>query len=360
MLKTALVAATQPANAEKPHFPVLDGLRGIAAICVVIFHFSEMVVWDYSKLWIGHGWLAVDFFFCLSGFVIGYAYDDRMATMGLRRFFKARLFRLHPMVVFGSVLGLIALYVNPFEPVSGLNPGKMALIFVASVTMIPYGALHDHGRSIFGLNAPAWSLFWEYMANIAFAVVMFRLRRGALVAFTLASAALLCWASHRAGNLYGGWSLPSFWDGGIRVAFSFSAGLLVYRLGWRPSHRLGFLGLSLLLVLALAYPYAQGAWIREVLIVVLYFPLLVALAAGAKVSAATEKLCRISGDLSYPLYMTHYAVIWIWGDFAEKHPFQLRSLWLTIAVGTATMIGFAWIVSEFFDKPVRSYLRKRF
>ena len=86
---------------------------GVAALCVVIFHFSEMVIGDYSKLWIGNGWLAVDFFFCLSGFVIGYAYDDRLATMGLLKFFKARLIRLHPLVVLGSVLGLVALLRQP-------------------------------------------------------------------------------------------------------------------------------------------------------------------------------------------------------------------------------------------------------
>ena len=78
----------------KPHFAVLDGLRGVAAVGVVTFHFMEAAIWDYSKLWIGHGFLAVDFFFCLSGFVMGYAYDDRVATMGLRRFFKSRLIRL--------------------------------------------------------------------------------------------------------------------------------------------------------------------------------------------------------------------------------------------------------------------------
>jgi peptidoglycan/LPS O-acetylase OafA/YrhL len=79
----------------------LDGLRGVAAVGVVTFHFMEMVIWNYSKLWIGHGFLAVDFFFCLSGFVIGYAYDDRLEKMGLRTFLKGRLIRLHPLVVLG-------------------------------------------------------------------------------------------------------------------------------------------------------------------------------------------------------------------------------------------------------------------
>jgi peptidoglycan/LPS O-acetylase OafA/YrhL len=186
---------------SKPHFVVLDGLRGVAALFVVIFHFAEMVIGDYSKLWIGHGWLAVDFFFCLSGFVIGYAYDNRLATMGIVKFFKARLFRLHPMVVLGSVLGLIAFYANPFSSTAAYGAGRIAIIFLASILMVPFGAIHDKGHSIFGLNAPAWSLFWEYVANIAFAFVLYRLRRNALILFTLITAALLCWASHRAGNL---------------------------------------------------------------------------------------------------------------------------------------------------------------
>jgi peptidoglycan/LPS O-acetylase OafA/YrhL len=344
---------------HKPHFVVLDGLRGVAAFCVVIFHFSEMVIWDYSKLWIGHGYLAVDFFFCLSGFVMGYAYDDRIATMGLGSFFKARLIRLHPLVVLGSVLGLIAFYANPFGVVAGYGPGKMALVFAASVLMVPFGAIHDDGRSLFGLNAPALSLFWEYVANLLFAVVLYRIRRGALLALTLAMAALLCWAGHRTGNLYGGWSLTSFWDGGVRLAFSFPAGLLVYRMGLRLRNRLGFVGLSVLLVLALVMPYAHGAWIREVAIIIVGFPLLVTLGAGAMVTPKIERLCRFSGDLSYPLYMTHYAVVWIWGDYAEKHHFGPSRLLPAAVLGTCIMAAFAWAVFKFYDEPLRRYLRAR-
>ena len=91
----------------KQHFVILDGLRGVAALGVVIFHFMEWIFTDINKNFIGHGFLAVDFFFCLSGFVIGYAYDDRIKELGVGRFFKARLIRLHPLVVLGSVLGLV-------------------------------------------------------------------------------------------------------------------------------------------------------------------------------------------------------------------------------------------------------------
>src|ERR1700748_3183694 len=90
----------------KQHFEILDGMRGIAAISVVVFHFMEVIITDYSQNFIGHGFLAVDFFFCLSGFVIAYAYDDRIRQMGKANFFKARLIRLRPLVILGSVLGL--------------------------------------------------------------------------------------------------------------------------------------------------------------------------------------------------------------------------------------------------------------
>ncbi len=354
-------AATQTADVKgsKPHFVVLDGLRGVAALGVVTFHFLEMVISNYSRLWIGHGFLAVDFFFCLSGFVMGYAYDDRIGELGLREFFKARLIRLHPMVVLGSVLGLLAFYANPFGVTPGYGLGRIALIFAASVLLIPYGAMHQRGRNLFSLNAPAWSLFWEYVANIVFGVVLYRVRRGALIALTVAAAALLCWVGHRAGNLSGGWSARNFWDGGARVAFSFMAGLLVYRMHWRLRTPIGFGGLSLLLVLALVMPYTRGGWMREAAAIVVYFPLLIVLGAGAVVSPRVERLCRFSGDLSYPLYMTHYSVIWIWGDYAEKHHLALGKLGPAVTIGVIAMVPFAWVVSEFYDKPVRAYLRAR-
>src|SRR5262249_50811255 len=101
---SAVTTHTATVSRTKPHFVVLDGLRGVAAVGVVIFHFMEMAIWNYSKLWIGHGFLAVDFFFCLSGFVMAYAYDDRIGKMGLGQFFKVRLIRLQPLVVLGTLL----------------------------------------------------------------------------------------------------------------------------------------------------------------------------------------------------------------------------------------------------------------
>src|SRR5882757_10522253 len=122
----------------KQHFEILDGLRGIAALAVVVFHFMEIVYSDYSKNFIGHGFLAVDFFFCLSGFVIGYAYDDRIGKMGAMEFFKSRIIRLHPLVILGSVLGLLGFLLDPLiVHTEVFGAGKVLLIFLSSVLLIP-------------------------------------------------------------------------------------------------------------------------------------------------------------------------------------------------------------------------------
>src|SRR3954466_12650282 len=128
----------------KRHFEILDGLRGIAALGIVIFHFMEWIFSDSSKNFIGHGFLAVDFFFCLSGFVIGYAYDDRIRKMGIVEFFKSRIIRLHPLVILGSVLGLLSFIFDPFANYAhSYRAGKIILIFVASIFLIPFPVIKE-------------------------------------------------------------------------------------------------------------------------------------------------------------------------------------------------------------------------
>ncbi|HTJ53585.1 MAG TPA: acyltransferase, partial [Cyclobacteriaceae bacterium] len=143
----------------KKHFEILDGLRGVAALAVVIFHFTEWVSPNASKNFIGHGFLAVDFFFCLSGFVIGYAYDDRIGKMGVKEFFKSRLIRLHPLVILGSVLGLLGFLLDPFASPSAYNSGEVAVLFVCSLFLIPLPLMKERFFNLFAFNAPAWSLF---------------------------------------------------------------------------------------------------------------------------------------------------------------------------------------------------------
>lgn len=342
------------------HFKALDGLRGIAALSVVTFHFMEMAIYNYSKLFIGHGFLAVDFFFCLSGFVIGYAYDDRLAAMGIKEFLKSRLIRLHPLVVLGSVLGLIALFVDPFSagPLA-YSAGKVALMFLTSIFLIPFPVMQERAFNNFSLNAPAWSLFWEYIANIFYALILYRISRRPLLFLTLLAAIVLCIVGYHAGVMAGGWSGPTFWDGGARVGYSFLAGLLIYRSKWTIRSRIGFGVLSGLLLLAFLMPFVKDGWIREAAVIIFYFPLLIALGAGATLTARSEKICAFAGNMSYPLYMTHYSVIWIFGNYYSTYKPDAEHLALVVISGVIVMIGVAYVAMVTYDIPIRRYLTAR-
>ena len=344
----------------KRHFEVLDGLRGIAALSVVTFHFMEMAIADYSKNFIGHGFLAVDFFFCLSGFVIGYAYDDRIGKIGIVEFLKSRLIRLHPLVILGSVLGLFAFLFDPFTGIQhAYSIGKVTLIFLASIFLIPFPAMTERTFNLFSFNAPAWSLFWEYVANIFYAFIFYRLSRRSLLLFTALASAVLCAVGYHSGSLGGGWSGPTFWDGGARVAYSFLAGLLIYRSNWIIKTRLGFTSLSLLLLAAFMMPYFKWNVMAEALVILFYFPLLVALGAGAALTKRSETLCVFSGKISYPLYMTHYAVIWMFMNYYNTHKPGTPQLALIVTTGVILLTGFAYVARMVYDIPVRRYLTSK-
>jgi peptidoglycan/LPS O-acetylase OafA/YrhL len=344
----------------KKHFEILDGLRGIAALSVVTFHFMEWVYSDYGKNFIGHGFLAVDFFFCLSGFVIGYAYDDRIGKMGVLEFFKSRLIRLHPLVIAGSVLGLLAFLFDPFGGHPGLySTGKIILAFIFSLLLIPFPLIADRGVNLFGFNAPAWSLFWEYVANIVYAFVLSRISRGYLLLLTILSAVAICFVCYRSGNLMGGWSGPTFWDGSVRISYSFMAGLLIYRSNWIIKNKVGFIGLGILLFLAFIMPFSKWNWLSEPLVVLFYFPLLIALGAGATLTPGLKKVCIFSGKISYPLYMTHYAVLWMFGNYYTSHKPGTSQLALIIIVSLILLVGVAYLVMVIYDIPVRKYLNNK-
>jgi peptidoglycan/LPS O-acetylase OafA/YrhL len=341
----------------KQHFEILDGLRGIAAISVVTFHFMEIVYSDYSQDFIGHGFLAVDFFFCLSGFVIAYAYDNRIGKMGVMEFFKSRLIRLHPLVISGSVLGLLAFLFDPFGGHPELySAGRIALVFICSIFMIPFPVMDQRGFNLFSFNAPAWSLFWEYIANIVYAFILCRIERKYLLVLTLVAVLGICYVAGTDGNLMGGWSGPTFWAGGARIAYSFLAGMVIYRFNWIIKNKLGFLGLSVLLLFAFLMPFGKWNWLTESIVVLCYFPLLVALGAGSVLTPAFKKLCVFFGKISYPLYMTHYAFMWMFGNYLASHKPGMGQVAIIIVTGLVLLMGISYLVMIIYDIPVRKYL----
>lgn len=344
--------------ARSSYYDVLDGLRGVAAIVILIFHYTEMIYpEDYVSNPLGHGFLAVDFFYCLSGFVIGFAYDHRIQSIGTFKFFQNRLVRLHPLVVFGTLIGLIGFLCDPFVNRADFPGWKLlSLATIGSATLIPTPFLPYRGGALFPYNSPSWSLFFEYLANVLYAFVLSRVNRKALLALGCLSAVWLAYTSYRAGWLINGWDAKTFADGFPRVTYSFIAGLIIFRFKLIWENKFGFILPLLLLMTVFVFPHRTNDWITEAVLVIAVFPLIITIGAGATVTSLTRKFCLLTGRLSYPLYMTHITTVWIYGNYLTKHqPEGVHLYALTTGLILFNLL-FAYLVMRFLDEPVRKLL----
>lgn len=379
--------------ASKPRYEILDGLRGVAALLVILFHCFETYIPRFGTQIINHGYLAVDFFFVLSGFVIGYAYDDRWDRMTTWGFFKRRLVRLHPMVILGTVIGASLFFFGEYEgfPNIATSEGwKVALCFVMGLLMIPCG----HGLDIRGwgefnsFNGPNWSLTFEYIGNILYALIFRRLPIIAL-AVLCGAAAFLTLDLTLGFDVFGffpegmapycvigGWSLDpqQLYIGFTRLLYPFLCGLLISRI--LPSRRSesnpsgsplrvsgGFWWCSLILIAVFSVPQIQGRagmgdGIYQTVSILLVFPLVVLLGAGSRTTDTfSTRLCTFLGELSYPLYITHYPFMYMQMQWVARHPDA--PVWMHIMLNTGVVVISvlsAWAFYKAYDVPVRKWL----
>ncbi len=376
--------------ASKPRYEILDGLRGVAAMLVVAFHLFETYFHMAPDQPINHGYLAVDFFFVLSGFVIGYAYDDRWDKMSTWVFFKRRLIRLHPMLIFGTVFGAIMFYFGSCDefPLIGETPWWMVLLVMLwCFTLIPLPNTMDirGWAETNPLNGPAWTLQWEYIANILYALVFRRLSKVALgicVAFFAVMTIILClnidvtgflearnWASY---TVVGGWSTtPDQLQVGLtRLLYPFFCGLLVSRMGRLIKVKAGFWWCSLAIVVLLCMPWmgigteGEARWtngLYEALVILVCFPIIVAIGAGSSVKGGkSEAINRFLGEISYPLYITHYPLIYMQMSWVDSHKDAPLGMHIFVAVCIYVLaILVAYGAYKLYDLPVREWLKKK-
>lgn len=362
----------------KKHYEILDGLRGVAAVMVVIFHLLEVFSGgSHLKQIINHGYLAVDFFFVLSGFVIGYAYDDRWGKMTLGGFFKRRLIRLHPMIIMGMIIGAIGFYFsaspNVFPNISQVPVWEMLLIMFIGFTLIPVpGSMDIRGwGEMHPLDGPAWSLFFEYVANILYGLFIRKFSNKALsVLVFLAGCALIHYAVTSAnGDVIGGWSIEpaQFRLGLTRLMYPFFAGLLLSRICKPGSIKHAFLWCSLLVIIALSMPRIGGSehvWMNglyDSLSIIVIFPLIVYMGASGKViGKLPTKICNFFGDISYPIYITHYPLIYIYTAWVVDNKVSMQQAWPIGLLILCSSIAIAYGCLKLYDIPVRKWLAKRF
>lgn len=367
------ISATAFAD-TKPHYNILDGLRGIAALTVVCFHLFEAFATSHLDQRINHGYLAVDFFFILSGFVVGYAYDDRWKKMTVAEFLKRRFIRLHPMVVMGAVIGAVMFYFQGCS-VWDVSTVSMSMLLVATllnallIPAAPGSEIRGLGE-MYPLNGPSWSLFFEYIGNILYAFFIRKLPTRALSVLVLLAgcglAAFAVWGP--LGDICVGFAMDgvNMTGGSLRLLFAFSAGLLLSRV-FKPIHIKGaFWICSLAVVALLSVPRIGGSehlWMNglyDTVCAVVFFPLLVYLGASGKTTdKITTRVCKFLGDISYPLYMVHYPFIYLYYAWVKNENLTFEQSLPGAAALVVGSVILAYLCLKLYDEPVRRFLTKR-
>lgn len=370
----------------KPHYEILDGLRGVAALLVLMYHVCEGYAFASGAETIdsiNHGYLAVDFFFILSGFVIGYAYDDRWGkTLTTGNFIKRRLIRLHPMVIMGAVIGLIFFLLQGSVTWEGEHVGmtRVVVALICGMLFIPavkggFYEVRGNGEA-FPLNGPAWSLFFEYIGNILYALFIRRFPTwmvGVLAAVLGMGLCAMTWLNLGGGDMLGvGWTMSDYGllTGGLRMMFPFTMGLLISRLVHPAPTKHTFWPCSLLLIAVFLVPYissGEGAVVSlnglfESLAVALIFPAVVWLGAHGTVTGRfSSTICKFLGDISFPVYIIHYPLMYLfYAWMMEEQVYTFAETWpMSIGVVVASIV-LAWVLLKVYDEPARRWLTGRF
>ena len=340
---------------RRQRFLTLEAMRGLAAICVVIMHGREA----FGIAAPAGGYLAVDFFFLLSGFIMAHAYEGKL-DRGLPKlsFLRARMIRLYPLYLVGT-LSTVALAVASivFRHQNTLWTYTKPLVSLPlAVWLIP----NPTADLMFPLNVPAWTLLLELIANLAFAFGAWR-RNSALLATVALAALVLIVSAATYGQLNLGWSTASFTPGLGRVFFSFPLGVLLYRI--RHQVRLpGMLGVAAPLVLVgllYADPAGAGRGVFDVLFIAVASPvLLMAAAAREPAGRRLQWVCMTLGVISYPLYVLHHStLIAAIGVVERSVPPGLAFKAACFAVIAGLMLA-AWLAAEI-DRRVGMALASR-
>ena len=385
-----LLRKKQKTDMNRPRYDILDGLRGVAAVMVLLYHVfndaKSFFVWPAPVYEFYHGFLGVDFFFILSGFVMGYAYDEsltpvpspgRGGTLTFWGFVKRRLIRLHPMVVMGVILGLIAFLIQGCTKWDGTEVSLQAVMWATLLGLFlipsPLGMDVRGNTEAFPLNGPHWSLFFEYIGSLLYGILLHRLPTKwlrvwvACGIFSIAAYALL----QEGGGVAYGWSSEpmNLLGGALRMLYAYPMGLLMARMfrQRKPEPLQGpvFLFCSLALVVLLGLPLFGGKeseTIYQLVCLFSFFPGIIWIGARGMVSGRQQRAVSFLGRLSYPLYATHFPLIYLYITWVARDdaPYQgYIHPWLLVIITLVASVLIATLCLLFYDEPLRKWLSRK-
>lgn len=327
----------------------LDGLRGVCALGILLYHCDGLF---HEGSFIQHGYLAVDAFFILSGFVIALTYEDRLrSSIRPRDFLVNRARRLFPTYWIGALFGIaVFIWMATSGYVAAADSWWMVWLFVPITTLLilpdyitPDGVLYP------AMNSVAWSLFTEWIAYFAYAIGAYRWKTSSLLLVTVCGWTLMAFLGFHTGA---GWCVgahrPTLLTFGLlRCIPAFAAGVVIYRLHKHPAFKnLPVISTELLLVLWLVMatlPTVTATPALDACIVTLCFPLLICLLIRADHKA--PGFCKTLGELSYPLYVVHPGIVML-AKFTPLFGFSHgpRPLNALLVVGLCLLLS--WLVKE--------------
>lgn len=325
---------------EKNRYLTLDGLRGVAAICVVLHHTDGFHrVGSLAP----HGYLAVDFFLMLSGFVIALTYQGRLSRgFSIGSFVKARFARLYPTIAVGIALGALKLALdatvghNTSEPITSIITAS-----VLNMSLLPYISTAHFWKEFFPTNPPMWSIVAEICVNVFWAgLVLIRAPRVAILAIGALAGAVFVYSIFENGVIpplhYGLYGLVA------RVIFGFLLGVVLYEIRTRISCSpalIRFLPviLGMALAVTIGLPWASVAW--DIVAIFMILPIIVVLgiAAGTSKEGAIRKFL---GDLSFPLYAVHYPIFLLFSGLQHRF-FSDQNIWLFVCAAFFASVAVA-------------------
>jgi peptidoglycan/LPS O-acetylase OafA/YrhL len=332
-------------------YEALDGMRGIAAIGVLIFHLSILGIRVGD-----HGYLAVDFFFILSGFVLSHAYTDRLTTIQFGSFLRQRIIRIIPLSILGLLIGssyFLLRYLTQHSSLYSLEDILLATVLNAALIPKPW-TTSAPTDTIFPSNTPLWSLSLEMFVNILWFGLLYKARTITLVFIVVLSALFLIifTAYENTADLGATW--PTYCGGIARVMFGFFMGALLWR--HRPKPVKGKI-YTLVPIITLIATLMSPNWgvLFDLLAIMLLFPMIVLMASSSNFSPKISCL-RFAGDISYPLYVIHVPILMYAVGIAKTIGIESSSI-VALAVVIACIFA-SFILNRLYDRPLRRYLRQ--
>ncbi|MDR5774473.1 MULTISPECIES: acyltransferase [unclassified Caballeronia] len=347
-------------------YEALDGLRGVAALAVMISHLSQEMLFR-------NAYEAVDLFFVLSGFVIAHSYGARLQNgMTNAEYIKRRIIRLYPMLIFSLLIGLPVFIEAGREGLTNFSSGNIISSTLYNSFLAPY--IGELGGPIFPSNPPAWSLFFEMVASLSFVLIVRLQMRSIFKMILLSAAAFLTTSALTTIDLHGhglfdfeqGWSGSRFDGGFFRVAFGFLVGVFLYnkkdsitRIATAIVPR-AFANIYFLFTLVLVlffFPMSLHG-IYPMFIIFGVAPWLVAFGSTVRCTSAVDiNIARFLGWISYPIYLIHYPIGQaVFMYFGKANQYAVAPMLATCAI----TIVCAVLLTKFVEEPIRAFLAKRF